>query len=302
VILAASAALIALGAVLAESDHMLAFSAVACGALLRKGILPFHSWVNETAEEPRLALFNLVFNAHLGGFVIIRFGVPLFREVASSALPFLGILAIVTAVYMAVLALAEKRPRRILALLCTSQASFILAGLENRNEEGITGALLHWWVVAFAATAMLSVYRSLEVRNSEVEAPQGYLGLGFHAPRLAVFFAIAGLALIGMPGTLGFAAEDLLFHGSIESHPLLGIGLPLATALNAITVFRLFATLFLGRRGIHVPRISDALPRERWALTATIVPLVIGGLVPGVLAALRAPSAHYLASLLVEQR
>jgi NADH-quinone oxidoreductase subunit M len=92
-------------------------------------------------------------------------------------------------------------------------------------------------VVAFAATAMLSVYRSLEVRNSEVESPQGYLGLGFHAPRLAVFFAIAGLALIGMPGTLGFAAEDLLFHGSIESHPLLGIGLPLATALNAITVF-----------------------------------------------------------------
>lgn len=284
-----------------STEHRIAFWAITLAVLLRKGIVPFHFWVNEAFESPRLGLLNLLFNAHLGGYLMIRFGVPLFREVASEALSLLGILAILTAVYMALLAISERRPRRILALLCTSQASFILAGLENRNVEGIMGALLHWWVVAFATTVVISIYRALELRSTEVESPAGFLGFAYHAPRLAVFFAVAGLALVGMPGTLGFVAEDLLFHGSIESHPLLGIGLPLATALNAITVLRLFATLFLGRRGSHVPHILDARPRERWALTAAVLVLVAGGVAPALPAALRSAPAHTLSGLLAKE-
>jgi NADH-quinone oxidoreductase subunit M len=164
--------------------------------------------------------------------------------------------------------------------------------------EGITGALLHWWVVAFATTGLLCVYRALEARTTEAESPQGFLGLGYHAPRLAVFFAVSALALIGLPGTLGFAAEDLLFHGSLESHPLLGVGFPLATALNAITALRLLATLFRGRCGIHVPWIPDALPRERWALTVPVVLLVAGGIGPASLVGLRTPAAEWIVGLL----
>lgn len=284
-----------------STEHLIAFWAIAVAVLLRKGLVPFHFWVNEAFEAQRLSLLNLLFNAHLGGYLMIRFGVPLLREVASQALSLLGILAIITAVYMAILAISERRPRRILALICTSQASFILAGLQNRNVEGIMGALLHWWVVAFATTAVISVYRALEVRSTEVESPKGFLGFAFHAPRLAVCFAVAGLALVGMPGTLGFVAEDLLFHGSIESHPLLGIGLPLATALNAITVLRLFATLFLGRRGLHVPLIADARPRERWALSAAVLVLVVGGLLPSLSASLRSDPARTLSELLANE-
>jgi NADH-quinone oxidoreductase subunit M len=183
-------------------------------------------------------------------------------------------------------------------LLCTSQAAFILAGLENRNVEGITGALLQWWVVAFATTGLVLIYRGLEARTTEAAAPAGLLGLGFHAPRLAVFFSLCAFALVGLPGTLGFVAEDLLFHGSLESHPLLGIGLPVATALNAITALRLFTTLFLGRRGVHTPPIPDATPRERWAFTAPVAFLIAGGLGPAVLVSLRSPSAAWIAALL----
>lgn len=276
----------------------LAFGAIALAALVRKGIFPFHFWVPLAFEDSSLPAVNLFLNSHLGAYVIVRFGLPMYPQLASQSLGFIGALAILTSVYAAFLALATNRPRRILALLCVSQASFILAGFENRNVEGISGALLHGSVVAFATTILITVYGALEARSTEVRSPNGFLGLGYHAPRLAVFFAVAVLSLVGLPGTLGFAAEDLLFHGSLASHPLLGMGLPFATALNAITGLRLIATLFWGRRGLHVPVIPDALPRERWVLTVPLAILVVGGLAPGLLLNLRAPAAEAIAGLL----
>jgi NADH-quinone oxidoreductase subunit M len=270
---------------------------IAGAALLRKGIFPFHFWIPMAFEHGSLPRLNLLLNSHLGAYLLIRMAMPLYPEQGAVALSFLGVLAIVTALYTAMLGLVAVRPRRALALLCTSQASFILAGIENRNTEGITGALVFWFVVALATTSLLAIYNALEARTTEVEAPRSYLGLGHHAPRLAAFFAVSALALVGLPGTLGFAAEDLLFHGALDSHPLLGVGLPLATALNAVNAFRLFTTLFWGRRGTMMPPIADARPRERWALSLPTVLLVGGGLFPGLAVALRAPAAATIASL-----
>ncbi len=297
-----SAIALTVGAVLTgtgnDSLAWLAYSSFVVAALLRKGMFPAHFWVVSAFETGSLFELGLLMNSHLGAYLMVRFAVPLLPANALEALPLAGVLTLFTSVYAAVRALAEGKPRRVLALLCVSQASFILAGLENRNVEGITGALVQLWVVAFATTGLLGVYSALEVRSGEVESPRGFLGYGSVTPRLAVFFAACGLALVGLPGTLGFASEDLLFHGALETHPFLGIALPLATALNAITVLRLFATLFLGRRAAQCPQVPDARPRERWALAAPVVFLVAGGIFPGVFFALRSPAAERLVELL----
>ena len=301
--LAASTALLALGCVLTALPNAAAYAPLTFGAfvlavLLRKGIFPVHFWTLDAFEHLRLPSLGLFLNSHLGGYLLIRFAIPQFPGLAAEWLPDVSLLALVTSVFMAVAALAATQPRRVLGLLWISQGSFILAGLATNTQEGITGALLHWWVVAFSTTGMMSVYRSLEARTTRVRSQGGFHGLGAHAPRLAVFFAVCGLGLVGLPGTLGFVAEDLLFHGALEAHPLLGIALPLATALNAITVLRLFVTLFMGKRAIHVPVIPDALPGERVAYTLVVLLLVFGGLMPAVLVALRTPSAAGLARLL----
>ena len=145
------------------------------------------------------------------------------------------------------------------------------------------------------------LFRSLEARYPAVAEPNGYFGLATRTPRLATFFAICGLALVGLPGTLGFAAEDLLFHGSLESHPLLGLTLPIATALNGITIYRLFARLFLGRATVQTPAVPDALPGERWGLSAAVVFLVAGGILPSALVALREPAAEHIVQLLTNR-
>lgn len=257
-----------------------AFAFLMLAVVLRKGLLPFHWWVVSAFERgPLLALILLV-NAHLGAFLTARLAIPLLPDVAGSALPLLGDFGLITAAYASLLAIAERRPRRLLALLSVSQASFILAGLESGNPEGVAGALVLWQVVAISTTTLAAVYTAVEARLGTTIDGSRYLGLVRGAPRLAAVFLIAGLALVGLPFTLGFCAEDLLMRGTLESHPHLGLILPAVTALNAVHVLRLFATLFWSRPSAEARDFADALPRERWVLTAAVLILLLAGLVP----------------------
>jgi len=275
-----------------------AFVLLATAALLRKGIFPFHFWAPSAFEKGSPVVWSLFLNGHLAALLLARFGLKLFPELSKEALGLISAFALLTAIYAALLAMVEKSTPRLIALLSLSQASFILAGFESRNAEGISGATLHWIVVALATTGMTVAYRLVEARSPKAANPIGFLGLGGRMPRLAAFFLVSALALVGLPGTLGFVAEDLLFHGAIESHPLLGLALPLATALNAITILRLFFRLFLGQPAVSLPQVPDAKPIERLALSACVVALLLGGLFPQVLINMRQPAADAVAAML----
>ena len=69
------------------------------------------------------------------------------------------------------------------------------------------------------------------------------------------------VALVGLPGTLSFCSQELLIHGTLTSHPLTGLLLPIATAINAVSIFRLFTRLFLGKCRTGFTIVADALPR-----------------------------------------
>jgi NADH-quinone oxidoreductase subunit M len=134
---------------------------------------------------------------------------------------------------------------------------------------------------------LFGILRLLEVRFGENLTASRHLGLAEHAPRLAVFFVVFGFALVGLPGTLSFCSQDLLIHGTLASHPLTGLLLPIATAMNAVSFLRLFTRLFLGKRRTGFTSMADALPRERWILTAGVLFVVLGGLFPNAIVAQR---------------
>lgn len=259
---------------------------------LRKGIFPLHSWVVTSFEHGPLLPTALLFNGHLGALVLARTEAVSLPSFALAALDWLSIAALVTALIASLRGFAEKKPRRLLAFVCISQASFILSGLATGNAQGIAGALVHWLVVTAASSGLIAILRILEVRVMDVMNPESNLGLAVKTPRLATFFLLCGLALIGLPGTLGYCAEDLLFHGALASHSSLGIALLVATAFNAINLIRLFGLLFLGVLPKHVIDIPDALPRERWPLAAIVMFLIAGGLFPSKILHWRESAAH----------
>ena len=258
---------------------VVAFTLLIVAVILRKGIIPAQSWVADAAESGPLIPTALLLNGHFGALLVVKLIVPLFPR-TGHLFPVLSYFAIATAVFVAIRALAENSPRRLLAFLALSQSACILSGLESRTAEGITGALVHWVVVTVSTVGLFGILRLLEVRFGENLSASRHLGLAEHAPRLAVSFAILGLALVGLPGTLGFCSQDLLIQGTLTTHPLTGLLLPVATAMNAVSFFRLFTRLFLGKRRTGFTVMADALPRERWILAGIVLFVVLGGLFP----------------------
>ena len=265
---------------------MVVFVLLVVTVIFRKGICPAHAWVADAAEGGPAIPTALLINGHFGALLVAKLIVPLFPHATRDLFPVLSYLALATALYVATRALTENSPRRLLAFLALSQSACILAGLESRTPEGMTGALVHWFVVTASTMGLFGILRLLEVRFGENLTAGSHLGLAEHAPRLAVFFLIFSLALVGLPGTLSFCSQDLLIQGTLASHPLTGLLLPIAIAMNAISVFRLFARLFLGKRRTGFTVMADALPRERWILTAGVLFVVLGGLFPNAIVAL----------------
>jgi NADH-quinone oxidoreductase subunit M len=268
------------------------FALLVVAVIFRKGICPAHAWVADAAEGGPAIPTALLLNGHFGAMLVAKLIVPLYPLMTRNLFPLLSYLALATALYVAIRALTENSPRRLLAFIALSQSACILAGLESETAEGMTGALVHWFVVTVSTMGLFGVLRLLEVRFGENLTASRHLGLAEHAPRLAVFFVIFGLALVGLPGTLSFCSQDLLIHGTLVSHPLTGLLLPIAIAMNAVSVFRLFTRLFLGKRRTGFTVMADALPRERWILTAAVLFVVLGGLFPKAIVALGSMEAE----------
>jgi len=260
-----------------------AFTLLVVAVLFRKGICPAHAWVADAAEAGPAVPTALLLNGHFGALLVAKVIVPVYPLMTRNLFAVLSYLALATALYVAIRALSENSPRRLLAFIALSQSACILAGLESETAEGVNGALVHWFVVTASTMSLFGILRLLEVRFGENLTASRHLGLAEHAPRLAVFFVIFGLALVGLPGTLSFCSQDLLVHGTLLSHPQTGLLLPVAIAMNAVSVFRLFSRLFLGKRRTGFTVMADALPRERWVLTAAVLFVVLGGLFPNVI-------------------
>lgn len=258
---------------------------------LRKGILPFHGWVVRAFAESPLVWVMLLFNGHLGGLLLLRHEIARHGlehglvEIASG-------IVILSSIVCSLRGLVEPNPRRLLGYLFIGQSGLVVGGVLLANTEGITGALVHWLVVVIASSGLFVLLRILESRISGSDWWRQPQGLGVSAPRLATFFLLFSLTLAGLPGTLGYCSQELLFTGAAEHSIPLGWTLALTSALNAISVFRLFTHLFLGVPATRALPLPDLLPRERWPLAISLVLLIVTGLFPARVMRLPEAPAH----------
>lgn len=272
--LPSSACVVASGALLSAGMTGAAVLPLAAGLAIREAVVPFHSWLPSFLERAPMGLAVAFVAPQLGVYAHLRWlstGLPPELRNAVAAL------GVVTVVFAAAMGAVQVRARRALGYLMMSQTALLAFGLETDSALGRSGALASWLVSGLAMAGLAMTLAALEARRGvlTLERPNGSFR---RIPWLASAYLVLGLAAVGLPGTLGFVAEDLLVQGAVETFPVLGLALIAGTALNGITVVRSFFALFTGSRSHSGER--DLTTRERLALTVLLATLIVTGVAP----------------------
>jgi NADH-quinone oxidoreductase subunit M len=273
----ASTLLVGGGVLLSQMDGPLApWSAplIVLGICAREGIFPFHAWLPALYEGAPLGSTALFAQSQAGAYLLVRLVIA-----HPSAVPtvFLGVLGCTTAIYGALLALAQPSAKRALGYFAVSQAALVLMGLASGGLIGLSGGVLMIVGTGFAQAGSALALWCLEARRGDLRVDRGSGGHDA-TPALAGVFLLLSLAAVGLPGTLDFVAEDFVFHAALEHRPWIGIAMVLATALNGITVLRLYFVLFGGAR--RRTGEADLKVRERLVLVGMAIALLALGFMP----------------------
>jgi NADH-quinone oxidoreductase subunit M len=249
--------------------------ALLAAILLRCGTVPAHCWVTDWFEHASFGIALLFVLPLDGVYAAIRLVLPITPD---SILRSIGALSVFTAVYAAGMAVVQREERRFFAYLFLSIGSLVLLGLEFHTELSLCASLCLWFSALLSLGGFGLTLRALEARFGRLSLSD-YHGLYEHAPVLAVFFLLTGLASVGFPGTVGFISADLLVDSVVEANLFAGIGVLIASALTGIAVLRAYFLLFTGAR--HVSSVSVRISaRERFAVLTLSTLILLGGIFP----------------------
>lgn len=213
------------------------------GFSVKAAVFPLHGWLPaaSVAPTPVTALLHAVAVVKSGVFAIIRvtwfvFGFSAIRHTYAQHIPLA--LAAFTIVYGCTMALKEQHLKRRLAYSTVSNLSYILFGALLMTESGLYGGLMHM-VYHAAMKITLFMAAGILLQRGCAYVPQ-MRGIHRAAPVMTAVFALASLAMTGIPPLLGFSSKWQLAEAGVLAGSRLGAAGVVALIISAtLTAFYL---------------------------------------------------------------
>jgi len=249
---------------------------IGCGVLA--ALWPFHTWSPDghMSAPTAVSMVHAGVLMKLGAFGIIRLGIQLMPVGAEFWMPGLMVLGVIGALYGATAALTQRDFKLISGYSSVSHMGYVLMGLATMNQIGITGAVLqmfsHGVMTALVFLLIGALYDQAHTRDLK-----DFGGITKVMPVWVVFYTIAGLANVGLPGLSGFTAEFHIFVGTFQAYPVFGALAIVAAALAAGYMLRMFAIVFFGPFNIRWKDLKDLSPLETMAGGLLIASIVLMG-------------------------
>ena len=242
----------------------LAFITVGIG--LKLALFPLHQWLpNAYAYAPSMAAAFLAATAtKVSVYVLLRFyytvfdPAPIFgrlptREVFIA----LSVAAMITASLAAVF---EQDVKRLFAWSSVAQIGYITLGIGIDNTSSLTGSIAHLLNHGVTKGAIFLLLGGVALRMGSGPIRFGALaGLGRRMPLTAIGLVVAGLSLLGVPGTAGFISKWYLMLGALERGHWWLVGAIVASSLLAAAyVWRVVEAAYLQEGAAAAPQDAAA--------------------------------------------
>ncbi|HZC06405.1 MAG TPA: NADH-quinone oxidoreductase subunit L [Ktedonobacterales bacterium] len=263
----------------------LAMILIFCGAVGKSAQFPLHVWLPDAMAGPTpvSALIHAATMVAAGVYLVARF-FPLYSHVAGpQSLEVVGWVGSFTAIFAAVIALAQNDIKKVLAYSTVSQLGYMFVGLAvgPNNSLGIFHLFTHAFFKALLFLGSGSVIHA--VAGNQDMRKMG--GLAKYMPITAFTFLIATLSISGVPPFSGFFSKDAIIgeafsYGTAHGGNYWFYGLTLFTAfLTAFYMFRLYFMTFGGKGGAFAgiwggdrQYRGEAHPHESpWVMTLPLI-------------------------------
>jgi proton-translocating NADH-quinone oxidoreductase chain L len=257
-----------------------------CGAVGKSAQFPLHVWLPDAMAGPTpvSALIHAATMVAAGVYLVARF-FPLYHNVAGpQSLEVVGWVGSFTALFAAVIALAQNDIKKVLAYSTISQLGYMFVGLAIGPTDAL--GIFHLFTHAFFKALLFLGSGSVihAVAGNQDMRKMG--GLARFMPITAFTFLVATLSISGIPPFSGFFSKDAIIGEAFTYAGSHGgnywfYGMTLFTAfLTAFYMFRLFFMTFGGKGGAvgglwggGGQYRGDAHPHESpWVMT---LPLII---------------------------
>jgi NADH-quinone oxidoreductase subunit M len=184
-------------------------------------IFPFHTWLPDAHTEAPTAGSVILAGVLLkmGTYGLMRFSIGLFPLAYIQYTGLLAVLGIIGIVYGALLCIAQKDMKKLVAYSSVSHMGFIVLGLAALTLESLQGSLIQMVNHGLSTGALFLFVGFLYDRRHTREIAD-YGGLTKIIPIYSSLLLVICLSSIGLPGLNGFIGEFMILSGSFYSFTL----------------------------------------------------------------------------------
>jgi len=264
---------------------------IVVGLSLKAAVFPLHAWLpNAYTYAPHAAtVFLAACATKVQIYVLLRFDFLVFQgnlpghELQLSY--FLMPLALLAILLASGVAMMERNLKRLLAYSSVAQIGYIMLGVSLLSAAGVSAGIIHIFNHALAKGALFLAVAGLGMHFQGLRLDE-LAGAAKRMPWTMAAFVIAGLSLIGIPGTAGFISKWMLISAALAEGSL-GIAV-----VAVVLVGSLMAVVYIWRvveaAYFHSPRaggpegLREAPPMLLATTWVAALANIYFGLVPGL--------------------
>lgn len=254
--------------------RLIAYIALFAGFAIKIPMFPFHTWLPDAHVEAPTPISVILAGVLLkmGTYGILRVSYPIFPDITRDLMWYIALFGMINIVYGALVALAQKDFKKLIAYSSVSHMGYVLLGMASLTTVGINGAIFQMFNHG-TITAMLFLIVGVLYDRSHTRGLNDFGGLATQMPIYTGFVTVAFFAAIGLPSMSGFISEALVFIGAfgVDAIRTLTIISTLGILLGAAYMLWTLQRIFFGPLNEKWAALKDLDAREY----AMFIPLTI---------------------------
>lgn len=285
-----------------QKPILVAAGFITIGLALKAAVFPLHAWLpNAYTYAPNAAtVFLAACSTKVLLYLLLRFDFFVFQtnltdhDIQFSY--FLMPLAVLAILIASGVALFERNLKRMLAYSSVAQIGYILLGASLVSLAGLTASVVHIFNHALAKGTLFLAVACLATRCAGLQL-DNISGAAQRMPWTMGAFVIAGLSLIGIPGTAGFVSKWTLISAALAEGVIGGALIAVIVLGSLMTVFyiwRVVEAAYFGAPEKGVAPLREAPPMLLAVTWSAALANLYFGLVPSLPITLSSAAAEIL--------